>query len=81
MTLEQVKALQYHDRVHYGCCRVGSRIEREVWRVSGPVRVWTSRPDDVAVPISLNGTHSYIRPYNMDKFHLPEECPLHLAAS
>jgi hypothetical protein len=83
MTLEQVKALKYHDEVHYGPCRriVGPRggvsLKREVWRVNGRVRTWKTRPDDVEVPIKygFNGPYSYIRAYNMGEFHLPAECP------
>jgi len=69
--LERAKQLQHGEIIHYfnGKC--------QNWRVSGKVKLWKTRPDELKVPIKydLYG-NSYLTEKVLDIIHLASECPL-----
>ena len=70
ITLEQAKALQPGDLVNTPAYKnADGSVQR--WRVSGKVKVWKTRPDDVRVPIK-HGMYdnSYLTDTMLDEFEL-----------
>ena len=85
VTKEQVTNLTHGDELHYGCCRItigprgGENLKREVWRVSGKVKTWKTRPHEFRVPIK-HGMYDndYLDYFNATQFHLASQCaPFH----
>lgn len=81
MTLEEAKGLHPGDVLHNGLCRrfIGPRggvkefVER--WRVSGQVKTWKTRPDEVKVPIKYGlRTSTYIHQWTIQYWHREENC-------
>lgn len=57
--------------------RGGVREEIILWRVNGAAQTWKTRQDEFRVPVK-HGMHTYgaLSPDNVERFHLPENCPL-----
>lgn len=52
-----------------GTCRI--------WRVNGAIQTWKRDSSRVKVPIKtgFRGPYSYVTETNLDRWHLPENCP------
>ena len=70
--LNRAKQLRHGEIIHYynnGKC--------QNWRVSGKVKLWKTRPNELKVPIKYGlYQNSYLTEKLLDIVHLESECPL-----
>lgn len=70
ITLEQAKALRPGDMVHH-VLNKNSDGTPERWKVNGRPKIWSTRPDEVRVPIKYGlKTCDYITEQNLDLVNL-----------
>lgn len=59
--------------------RGGRKTFVDVWRVSGKMQTWKTRPGEFSIPIKWGfyGPHAYLTHVSASYFHIAADCPTH----
>jgi len=74
LTLEEAKNLKHGDIIHQTSFFNSDATCRR-WKVNGKVKTWKTDPSRIEIPLK-HGMYVYgtLTHYNIDSFHLPENC-------